>query len=60
MNRERRKVIIDRTRYFAATLIENIEPMRSNEFNDLSDDEQLLVEEEMKRIGKRIYKETQA
>lgn len=60
MNRERRKIIIDRTRYFAATLIENIEPMRSDEFNDLTADEHVLVEEEMKRIGKRIYKEPQA
>lgn len=57
MKKERREEIKQRARYFAAGLVENVEATASGQFDDLSYEEQLVVEREMQRIGKRIYKE---
>ncbi|MFJ7141213.1 hypothetical protein [Pseudomonas protegens] len=57
MKRERRTELIRRARYFAAALVENSEPMVSGGFEDLNEEEELLVEQEMQRIGKRICPE---
>ena len=55
MNRERRALLIQQARYFAAGLVENSEPMLAGDFEDLTEEEHDLVHEEMQRIGKRIY-----
>lgn len=58
MKPERRRELKKRARYFAAGMIENIEPIRLGQFDDLDPDgeEAALVQEELLRIGKRIYK----
>lgn len=57
MNRERRAELIRQTRYFAAGLVENSEPMLAGGFEELSEEEHDLVHAEMQKIGKRIYPE---
>lgn len=57
MKRERRAELIRQSRYFAAALVENSEPMFAGGFEDLTEDEYDLVHAEMLRIGKRIYPE---
>ena len=60
INHERRAFLKERARYFAAGVIENIETAASGQFDDfdLSHEELLLIDDEMKAIGRRIWKGT--
>lgn len=57
MKRERRAIIKDRTRNFAAGAIESLEPLASGRFDDLdlTYEEWLVVEEEMRAIALRVF-----
>lgn len=58
MKLERRRELKERARYFAAGMVENIEILRSGQFDDIDPEspEGRLLEDEMAKIGKRIYK----
>ncbi|MBD1602408.1 hypothetical protein [Pseudomonas typographi] len=56
MKRERRKEVKDRVRYFASGLVENEELIQvSEQFDDFTDEEKQLAQDEMVRISKRIW-----
>jgi hypothetical protein len=56
MTRERRKEIKERLRFLAAALIENIEILQTDGFEDLTDDEHSFALLEQERIGKSIWR----
>lgn len=57
MKRERRKEIKDRLAFLAAGLIENIEILHTDAFDDLTDEEHVFAEAEKEKLGKRIWSE---
>ncbi len=56
MKRERRALLRDQTRHFAAGILESAEPMQSGRFEalNLTDEEMIFVEEELQAIALRI------
>lgn len=56
MRRERRMEIKNRLRYLAAALIENIEILQTDSFDDLDEEEQAFARAEQERIGKSIWR----
>jgi len=56
MKRERRMEIKNRLRYLAAALIENIEILQTDGFDDLTEEEHNFALAEQERIGKSIWR----
>ncbi|WP_286912148.1 MULTISPECIES: hypothetical protein [unclassified Pseudomonas] len=54
MTREERKQATMRTRQWFAAIVQNAEPLTSQHFDDLTDEQQDLVHVEQRRIVDRI------